>query len=61
MRLMLNTRLRVKASDGNADNTDTEEITIRVTNVDEEGTVSFDHEPREGNCTDSYSHRPRRQ
>ena len=38
----------VKAGDGNADNTDTEEVTIIVTNVDEKGTVSFDHDPREG-------------
>ena len=37
----------VKAGDGNADNTDTEEITIRVTNVDEKGMVTLDHEPRE--------------
>ena len=40
--------ITVKASDGSAENTDIEEITIRVTNVDEKGTVSFDHEPREG-------------
>ena len=38
----------VNAGDGNADNTDNEEITIIVTNVDEKGTVAFDHEPREG-------------
>ena len=38
----------VNASDGSTDNTDTEEVTIIVTNVDEKGTVSFDHEPTEG-------------
>ena len=38
----------VNASDGSAENTDTEEVTIIVTNVDEKGTVDFDHEPREG-------------
>ena len=37
----------VHASDGSAE-TDTEEVTIKVTNVDEEGTVTFDHGPREG-------------
>ena len=47
MRIDAEYTVTVKASDGNADNTDTEEITIIVTNVDEKGTATFDHEPRE--------------
>ena len=39
----------VNAGDGNGDNTDTEEVTISIINVDEEGEVTFSHEPREGN------------
>ena len=38
----------VHAGDSNADNTDTENITIVVTNVDEKGTVTLGKEPREG-------------
>ena len=37
----------VNAGDGNADNTDTEDVTIIVTNLDEKGTVTF-VEPKEG-------------
>ena len=37
----------VNAGDGNAENTDFEEITVVIVNVDEKGTVSFGQEPKE--------------
>ena len=40
--------VRVNAGDGTAANTDSEDITIAVTNVDEKGTVELSQEPREG-------------
>ena len=38
----------VNAGDGNPDNTDTEEVTVVIDNVDEKGTVTFGQEPKEG-------------
>ena len=40
-------RVRVNAGDGNADHTDTEDVTIIVTNVDEKGVVTLPQEPKE--------------
>ncbi len=37
----------VNAGDGNANNADTEDITIAITNVDEEGEVTLSQEPQE--------------
>ena len=38
--------IAINASDGSLD--DTEELMIKIDNVDEKGTVKFDHQPREG-------------
>ena len=38
----------VNAGDGNANNTNSEEITVVIINVDEKGTVTFGQEPKEG-------------